>query len=155
MDFIRKIGHNEIVKTTTPVLITSNDGKSRLCGDFRSLDNYTKADRYRLPRIPHALEKLPEFKYRTKIHCMKCFHQNEIRPHSMKLLRIICNISIYEYTRIPFGIKNAHAHFQRMMDTIFQEDILEGCMVVYIDDIIIYSEKWEGHMKYIDRVLSK
>ncbi|MBW0536114.1 hypothetical protein O181_075829 [Austropuccinia psidii MF-1] len=73
----------------------------------------------------------------------------------MKLLRIICHIGIYEYTRMPFGIKNAPAHFQRMMDTIFQEEILEGWMVVYTDDIIIYSETWEDHVQYIDRVLSK
>ncbi|MBW0579469.1 hypothetical protein O181_119184 [Austropuccinia psidii MF-1] len=58
MDVIRNIGHNEIVEITTPVLITWHDGKSRLCGDFRSLNNYTKADRYPIPRIPHALDKL-------------------------------------------------------------------------------------------------
>ncbi|MBW0537305.1 hypothetical protein O181_077020 [Austropuccinia psidii MF-1] len=64
-------------------------------------------------------------------------------------------MGIYEYTRIPFGIKNAPAHFQRMMDTIFQDVILENWMVVYIDDIIIYSETWEDHVHDIDRVLSK
>ncbi|MBW0520593.1 hypothetical protein O181_060308 [Austropuccinia psidii MF-1] len=64
-------------------------------------------------------------------------------------------MGIYGYTRIPFGIKNAPAHFQRMMDTIFQEGILEGWMVVYIDDIIVYSETWEDHVQFIDRVLSK
>ncbi|MBW0500801.1 hypothetical protein O181_040516 [Austropuccinia psidii MF-1] len=64
-------------------------------------------------------------------------------------------MDIYEYTRITFGIKNAPAHFLRMMDTIFQKEILEGSMVVYIDDIILYSEKWEESMKYIDRVLHK
>ncbi|MBW0502179.1 hypothetical protein O181_041894 [Austropuccinia psidii MF-1] len=64
-------------------------------------------------------------------------------------------MGIYEYTRMKFGIKNAPAHFQRMLDTIFQEEILEGWMVVYIDDIIIYSETWEDHVQYIDRVLSK
>ncbi|MBW0478555.1 hypothetical protein O181_018270 [Austropuccinia psidii MF-1] len=87
--------------------------------------------------------------------CMKGFHQNGVKPNSMKFLRIICHKGIYEYTRMPFGIKNAPAHFQRMMETIFQEEILEGWMVVYIDDIIIYSETWEDHVKYIDRVLSK
>ncbi|MBW0483352.1 hypothetical protein O181_023067 [Austropuccinia psidii MF-1] len=64
-------------------------------------------------------------------------------------------MGIYEHTRMPFGIKNAQAHFQRMMDTIFQEEILEGWMVVYIDDIIMYLETWEDRMQYIDRVLSK
>ncbi|MBW0565095.1 hypothetical protein O181_104810 [Austropuccinia psidii MF-1] len=53
MDFIRKIGHNEIMEITTPVLITWHDGKSRLCGGFSALNNYTKADRYPSPRIPH------------------------------------------------------------------------------------------------------
>ncbi|MBW0505780.1 hypothetical protein O181_045495 [Austropuccinia psidii MF-1] len=63
-------------------------------------------------------------------------------------------MDIYEDTRMPFGIKNAPAHFQRMMDTIFQEEILEGWMALYIDDIIIYSETWEEHIKYIDKVLN-
>ncbi|MBW0461297.1 hypothetical protein O181_001012 [Austropuccinia psidii MF-1] len=128
MDFIRKIGHNEIVEITTPVLITWNDGKSRLCGYFRDLNSYTKADRYPIPRIPHSLDKLEKAKYITKIDCMKGFHQNRVQPNSIKLLRIVCYMGIYEYTRITFGIKNAPAYLQRMMNTIFQEEILEGWM---------------------------
>ncbi|MBW0491409.1 hypothetical protein O181_031124 [Austropuccinia psidii MF-1] len=73
----------------------------------------------------------------------------------MKLLKIICHMGIYEYTRMPFGIKYAPAHFQRMMDTIFTEEILVVWMVAYIDDIIIYSKTCEDHVQYIDRVLSK
>ncbi|MBW0492374.1 hypothetical protein O181_032089 [Austropuccinia psidii MF-1] len=67
MDAIKKIGHNEIVEITTPVLITWHYGKSRLCGDFRALNSYTKADRYPIPRIPHALDKLAKAKYITKM----------------------------------------------------------------------------------------
>ncbi|MBW0491784.1 hypothetical protein O181_031499 [Austropuccinia psidii MF-1] len=127
-DFIRKIGNNEIMEITTPVLITWHDGNSRLCGDFRALNYYTKADRYPIPRIPHALDKLAKVKYIKKMDFMKGFHQNGVKPESMKLLRIICHLGVYEYTRMPFGIKNAPAHFQRMMDTIFQEEILEDWM---------------------------
>ncbi|MBW0569851.1 hypothetical protein O181_109566 [Austropuccinia psidii MF-1] len=155
MDVIRKIGHYEIVEITTPFLITWHDGKSRLCGDLKALNNYTKADRYPIPRIPHSLDKLPKARYITKMDCMKGFHQNGVKPNSMKLLRIISPIGIHEYTRMPFAIKNAPARFQRMMDTIFQEEILEGWMVVYFDEIIIYSETREDHVQYIDRVLSK
>ncbi|MBW0471684.1 hypothetical protein O181_011399 [Austropuccinia psidii MF-1] len=155
MDVIKKIGHNEIVEITTPVPITWNDGKSRLCGDFRALNKYTKADRYPVPRIPHALDKLAKAKYTTKMDCMKGFHQNGVKPNSMKLLRIICYMGIYEYTRMPFGIKNVPAHFQRMMDTIFQEEILEGWILVYSDDIIIYSKTWEDHVQYIKRLLKQ
>ncbi|MBW0487728.1 hypothetical protein O181_027443, partial [Austropuccinia psidii MF-1] len=154
MGVIRKIGHNEIVKITTPVLITWHDCKYWLGGDFRALKNCTKADRYPITRIPHALDKLAKAKYITKMECMKGFQQNGVKQNSMKLLRTIFHMRIYEYTRMPFGIKNAQTHFQRMMDTIFKEEILECWMVVYIDDIIMYSETWEDHLKYINRVLS-
>ncbi|MBW0462720.1 hypothetical protein O181_002435 [Austropuccinia psidii MF-1] len=155
MDVIRKIGHNKIVKNTTPILITWNYGKSRLCGDFRALNNYTKAYKYPVPRIPHSLDKLEKDKYINNMYCMKGFHQNAVKPNSLKLLRIIFHMGIYEYTRMPFGIKNSPAHFQRIINTIFQEEILECWMVVYIDDIIIYSETLEDHVQYIERVLSK
>ncbi|MBW0484301.1 hypothetical protein O181_024016 [Austropuccinia psidii MF-1] len=62
MDVIRKIGHNGIVEITTPLLITWHDGYYRFCADFRALNNYTKADRYPIPRIPHSLEKLEKAK---------------------------------------------------------------------------------------------
>ncbi|MBW0575884.1 hypothetical protein O181_115599 [Austropuccinia psidii MF-1] len=118
MGVIRKIGHNEIVEVTTPVVITWNDGKYRLYGDFRALNNYTKADRYPIPRIPHALDKLAKAKFITKMDCMKGFHKNGVKPSSMKLLRIICHMGIYEYTEISFGRKYAPTHFKRMMETV-------------------------------------
>ncbi|MBW0464209.1 hypothetical protein O181_003924 [Austropuccinia psidii MF-1] len=120
-DVIRKIGHNEIVEITTTFLIIWHDGKSRLCGYLKALNSYKKADRYAITRIPHALDKLARGKYITKMDCMKGFHQNGFKPNSMRLLRFICHMGIYEYTRIPFGIKHVPAPFQRMMDTIFQE----------------------------------
>ncbi|MBW0482361.1 hypothetical protein O181_022076 [Austropuccinia psidii MF-1] len=125
IDIIRKIWHNEIVELTTPFL--------------RNLHH----------------DKLEKAKYITKMDFMEGFHQTLIKPNPMKLLIIICHIGIYEYTKMPFGIQNLAAYFQRMMDTIFQEEILEGWMVIYIDDIIIYSEQCEDHVKYIERVLSK
>ncbi|MBW0466945.1 hypothetical protein O181_006660 [Austropuccinia psidii MF-1] len=155
MDVMRKIGHNEIVEIRIPVIITWNEGESRFCRDFRALNNYTKADRYPIPRIPHALDKVSKDKYIMEMHCMKHFHNNGVKQNSIKLLRIICHMGIYEYTRMPFVIKNSPAHFQTMMDTIFQEEILQGWIVVYIDDIIIYSETWEDHVQQIDRFLSK
>ncbi|MBW0506726.1 hypothetical protein O181_046441 [Austropuccinia psidii MF-1] len=89
MDVIKKIGHNEMVKITTTVLITWNNCKSRLCGDFRALNSHTKADRYPIPGIPHAIDKLAKAKYITEMNFINVFHQNGVKPNSMKLLRII------------------------------------------------------------------
>ncbi|MBW0533848.1 hypothetical protein O181_073563 [Austropuccinia psidii MF-1] len=74
MDFIRKIGHNEMVQIITHACITWHDGKSRLCGNFRALNNYTKAYRHPIQRIPHGLDKLAKGKYITKMDFMKGFH---------------------------------------------------------------------------------
>ena len=84
---------------------------------------------------------------------LKGFHQIPIAPDSRQFLRIICNLGIYEYLRMPFGIKNAPSHFQRMMDSIFGSFIRKNWMMVYINDIIIYSDKW-GFWEKINTVLS-
>ncbi|MBW0489698.1 hypothetical protein O181_029413 [Austropuccinia psidii MF-1] len=88
MDIIRKIGHNEMMEVTTPVLMTWHYGKSRMCGYFRALNHYTKAERYPIPMIPHALDKLERAEYITKMDFMKGFQKNLVKANSMKLHRI-------------------------------------------------------------------
>ncbi|KAI7944212.1 hypothetical protein MJO28_011740 [Puccinia striiformis f. sp. tritici] len=151
---IRKVGHNEQVDITTPVIIAWHNDKSRMVGDFRCLNNYTKADYYPIPRIDHSLHNLSKAKYITAMDVLKGFHQIPIHPESRKFMRIICHLGIYEYLRMPFGIKNAPSHFQRMMDSVFGSSIRQGWMMVYIDDILIYSDDWDTHIQKIKTVLS-
>ncbi|KAI7952911.1 hypothetical protein MJO29_008542 [Puccinia striiformis f. sp. tritici] len=151
---LRNVGHNEQVEVTTPVIIAWHNEKSRMVGEFRALNDYTKPDFYPIPRIDHSLHNLSKAKYITTMHVLKGFHQIPIAPQSRQYLRIICHLGIYEYLRMPFGIKNAPSHFQRMMDTIFGSFIRQNWMMVYIDDIIIYSNDWETHLEKINMVLS-
>ncbi|MBW0555940.1 hypothetical protein O181_095655 [Austropuccinia psidii MF-1] len=116
---LRKVGHNEEVEVKTPVIIAWNKDKSRMVGDFRALNTYTVPDRYPIPRIQETLTQLSKAKYITSIDALKGFHQIFLIPQAKKLLRIITQCGIYEYLRIPFGIKNAPSHCQRMMNTIF------------------------------------
>ncbi|MBW0551283.1 hypothetical protein O181_090998 [Austropuccinia psidii MF-1] len=136
MDVVRKIGHNEVVEITTLVLITWNDVKSRLCGDFRALKNYTKADRYLIPRIPHALDKLAKAKY-IKMDCIKGFHRNAVKQNSIKLLRIMCDMGIYELTRMPFCIKNYPSLEFLRSTTVKKAILLENNQVTIIILIIV------------------
>ena len=64
-------------------------------------------------------------------------------------MRIICHLGAFEYLRMPFGIKNSPSHFQRMMDSIFGSVIYQFWMMIYIDDIIIYSDDWGTHVDKI------
>ncbi|MBW0534178.1 hypothetical protein O181_073893 [Austropuccinia psidii MF-1] len=86
---------------------------------------------------------------------LKGFQQNVLTPKAKKLLRIITHCGIYEYLRIPFGIKNAPSHYQRMMNAILPTELSEGWLIIYIDHIIICSDSWSLHLERLARVLQK
>ncbi|MBW0536439.1 hypothetical protein O181_076154 [Austropuccinia psidii MF-1] len=123
---IRKLGHNEEVEITTPVIVAWHNGKSRMVGDFRSLNTYTVPDRYPIPKIQIALTQISQAVYISTMDALKAFHQNVVTLRARKELRIIFHCGVYEYLRMPFVIKNAPSHFQRMMNEIFPEELSEG-----------------------------
>ncbi|MBW0549943.1 hypothetical protein O181_089658 [Austropuccinia psidii MF-1] len=86
---------------------------------------------------------------------LKGLQQNVVTPRARKYLWIIVHCGVYEYLRIPFGIKNAPPHFQRMMNEIFPEERSEGWLIIYIDDIIVCSKTWEEHIYRLSRDLTK
>ncbi|MBW0542715.1 hypothetical protein O181_082430 [Austropuccinia psidii MF-1] len=151
----RKFGHNEEVEVTTPVIITWHNDKSRIVGDFGALNTHTIPDRYPIPRIHENLTKLFKTKFLTSLDALKGFHQNVSTPHARKVLRIVSHCGIYEYLRMPFGIKNAPSHYERMMNTIFPHELSEEWLIIYIDDIIICSEAWKLHLERLSLVLMK
>ncbi|MBW0582481.1 hypothetical protein O181_122196 [Austropuccinia psidii MF-1] len=92
---LRKVGHNEEVEVTTPVIITWHNDKSRMVGDFRALNTYTIPDRYPIPRIHETLTQFFKARFITSMDALKGFHQNVLTPHARKLLRIIAHCGIY------------------------------------------------------------
>ncbi|MBW0507187.1 hypothetical protein O181_046902 [Austropuccinia psidii MF-1] len=123
---LRKVGHNEQVEVTTPVIITWHNGKSRMVGDVRALKTYTIPDQCPIPRINETLTQLSQAKFVTAMDALKGFNQNVLTDNAKKLLRIIVQCGIFKYLRIPFDIKNALSHYQRMMNTIFPDELSEG-----------------------------
>ncbi|MBW0562455.1 hypothetical protein O181_102170 [Austropuccinia psidii MF-1] len=152
---LRNLGHNEKVEVTTPVIITWHNGESRMVGDFRALNTYNSSDRYPIPRIHETLKQLSQAKFITAMDYLKGFYQNLLTDNAKILLRIIVLCGIFEYLRMPFGIKNAPSYYQRMMNTIFPKELSEGRLIIYIDDIIVFSETWESHLTRIERVLQE
>ncbi|MBW0561232.1 hypothetical protein O181_100947 [Austropuccinia psidii MF-1] len=103
---IRKFGNNEEVEITTPVIVASNNGKSRMAGEFRALNTYTVPDRYPIPKIQIALTQKSQEVYMSIMYALKGFHQNMVTPRARKYVTIIVHCGVYEYLRMPFGIKN-------------------------------------------------
>ncbi|MBW0532618.1 hypothetical protein O181_072333 [Austropuccinia psidii MF-1] len=91
----RKVGHNEQVVVTTPVIITWNNEKSRMVGDFRALNMYTIPDRYPIPRIHETLRQLSQGKFITAMDSLKGFNQNVLTENAKRLLRIIVYCGIF------------------------------------------------------------
>ncbi|MBW0494456.1 hypothetical protein O181_034171 [Austropuccinia psidii MF-1] len=78
-----------------------------------------------------------------------------VTPRARKYFRIVVDCGVYECLRMPFGFKNAPSNFQRMMNEIFPEQLSEGWLIIYIDDIIVCSKTWEEHMYRLSRGLNK
>ncbi|MBW0541346.1 hypothetical protein O181_081061 [Austropuccinia psidii MF-1] len=140
---LRKVGHNEELEFTMPVITTFHNDKSRMLGELRELNTYTIPVRYPIPKFHENLTQLSKEKLMTSLNALKGFDLNVLTPHSRKLFKIIAHGGIYEYLRMPFGLKNAPSHYQRMMNTIFPHELSDGWLIIYIDDIIICSETWK------------
>ncbi|MBW0466987.1 hypothetical protein O181_006702 [Austropuccinia psidii MF-1] len=116
---LRRVGYNDEFEVTTPLIIAWHNDKYRMAGDLKELNTYTVPDRYPIPRVQETLTQLSKAKYITSMDEFKGFHQNFLMTKANKLLISITHCGIYEYLRMPFGIKNVPLHYQRMMNTIF------------------------------------
>ncbi|MBW0541357.1 hypothetical protein O181_081072 [Austropuccinia psidii MF-1] len=147
--------HNEEVEKTTPVILAWNNGKSRIVGDFRALNTYTVPDRYPIPKFQIALTQIYQAVYISTMDALKGVNPNVVTPRTRKYLKIIVHCGVYEYLRMPFGIKNAPSHFQRIMEETVPEELSEGWLSIHIYDIIVCYKTWEEHMYRFSRVLKK
>ncbi|MBW0465896.1 hypothetical protein O181_005611 [Austropuccinia psidii MF-1] len=94
---LKKVGHNEQVEVTTPVIIAWQNGKSRMVGEFRALNSYNMPDRYAINGINEKLTQLSQAKFITDMDALKGFYQNVLTDNPIKLLRMIVHYQIYEY----------------------------------------------------------
>ncbi|MBW0547945.1 hypothetical protein O181_087660 [Austropuccinia psidii MF-1] len=97
LDFgvIRKVGYNEEVERTTPVIVECHNGKYRMVGDFRALNTYTVPDRYPIPKIQTALTQISQAVYISTMDSLKGFHQNVVTPRARKYLTSIVHCGVY------------------------------------------------------------
>lgn len=129
----------------------SGEKKFRMVIDYRKLNAITIADKYPLPEINEVLAQLGRSKYFTVLDLKSGFHQIPLRPKDIEKTAFSINNGKYEFTRLPFGLKNAPAIFQRALDEILRPHIGVRCYV-YIDDIIIFSPSEDQHSSDINKI---
>ena len=144
---------------SSPLLfVRKKDGGWRMCVDFRDVNARTKHDAYPLPRINVLLQKLGKAKYLTKIDLAAGFHQVPVRSDCREVTAFctpepINGYSHFQWKVMPFGLVNAPATFQRLMDSVLG-GLMDKC-VVYLDDILIFSETLDEHLESIRLVLDR
>jgi len=138
-----------------PVLfVKKKDGSLRLCIDFRGLNKITKKDRYPLPLISDLLDSPRKARIYTKIDLRHAYHLVRIAEGDEWKTAFRTRYGAFEWSVMPFGLTNAPAAFQRFMNDVFS-DLLDVCVVVYLDDILIYSDNITQHRSHVKEVLKR
>ncbi|GBG59283.1 hypothetical protein CBR_g32296 [Chara braunii] len=136
-----------------PVLfVPKKGGKLRICIDFRGLNRITRKNVYPLPRIDDQLDAAGGCKVFSKIDLKSSYHQIEVDPSDQHKTAFKTRDGLYQFILMPFGLTNAPATFQCLMDKVLRHQ-LNRFVVVYLDDILIFSKSMEEHVKHREGVL--
>ena len=135
------------------VMVTKKDGAVRLCIDYRKLNEVTRKDGYPLPRLDDCVDLVSGRKFFSTLDVQMAYHQVEVAPESMCKTAFCTYLGLYEYTRLPFGLVNAPATFQRMISSVLAE-LLNRSVLAYLDDVIVYSYTETDHVRHLDEVFT-
>jgi hypothetical protein len=138
-----------------PILfVQKKDGSQRMCVDYRSLNDVTVKNKYPLPRIEDLFDQMRGARVFLKIDLRSGYHQMRIRPSDIPKTTFLTRYGLYEFTVMSFGLTNAPAYFMNLMNKVFME-YLDKFVVVFIDDILIYSKSYSDHEEHLRLVLQK
>ena len=159
-DMVTEMQERGIVQPSTSpwaspvVLVPKKDGSMRFCVDYRRLNSMTKKDVYPLPRVDDILDTLGNAKYFTTLDLASGYWQVPLDDDSRPKTAFTTHQGLFEFVRMPFGLCNAPATFQRAMQTVLAGLEWRDCFV-YIDDILVVSRTFEEHLQHLEQVFDR
>jgi hypothetical protein len=138
----------------SPILFVKKDGSMRMCIHYWNLNAVTVKNKYPLLRIDDLLDQLKDAKFFSKIDLRSGYHQMKIRSEDIPNTAFVTRYGQYEFTVVSFGLTTALAYFMNMMNKVFMDE-LDKFMVVFIDDILVYSSTTEEHEQHLRVVLER
>ena len=136
------------------IFVPKKDGGTRMCVDYRALNEVTIKNKYPLPRIEDLFDQLKGACVFSKIDLRSGYHQLKIQALDIPKTAFVSRYGLYEYTVMSFGLTNAPAYFMYLMNKVFM-DYLDKFVVVFIDDILVFSRNEEEHEEHLRLVLQR
>ncbi|KAL6485918.1 hypothetical protein MHYP_G00053100 [Metynnis hypsauchen] len=136
------------------VLVRKSDGSIRMCVDYRKLNHKTKRDAFPLPRIDESFDALRGAQYFSTLDLASGYHQVAVEESDRPKTAFATPFGLYEFLRMPFGVCNGPATFQRLMQATMN-DLIFQIMLVYLDDILVYSKTFCEHIDRLEAVFRR
>jgi hypothetical protein len=134
--------------------VNKKDGSRRMCVDYRNLNEVTTKNKYPLPRIEDLFDKMRGANVFSKIDLRSWYHQLKIQTEDIPKTTFTTIYGLYEFLVMSFGLTNAPTYFMNLINKVFME-YLDQFVVVFIDDILVYSQNEETHEDHLRLVLQK
>ena len=136
------------------VLVPKKDGTKRFCVDYRKLNGITRKDGYPLPRIDDILDTLGGSQYFTSLDLASGYWQVGMDEESAQKSAFTTHSGLYEFVRMPFGMCNAPATFQRLMEIVLSDLLWKHCFT-YLDDVLVCSPTFDDHLHHLHTVFER
>lgn len=151
------VAHGFATRSQSPwsspcILVPKSDSTFRFCTDYRKVNAVTRPDSFPLPRMEDCVDKVGAAHYVTKLDLLKGYWQVPLTPRASEISAFVTPDSFLQYSVMAFGMRNAPATFQRLMNRVLSE---VNNVEVYLDDVVIYSNTWEEHLEKLRVVFER